>query len=351
MTGPNLTRRGLLGGAAALSLAGLLSACSSAKAASRPATVNIGYFPNVTHAPGLIADQAGFFESRLQSVSATASTKSFNAGPDVVQAILSGSLDVAYIGPNPTITAYLQSRTAGVRVVAGATSGGASLVVKPEIRSLADLKGKRLATPQLGNTQDVGLRYWLTQQGLTATTDGGGDVAILPQANSAAVQSFSTGAISGGWLPEPYASQLVKAGGVVLVDERTLWPDRAFVTTHVIARRAFAEESPETLRAVLEAHLDALDLTSKNAAAAQQSVAAQIKKITTTDLDPALLAAAWGNLAFTADPLAATLKQSADHAAAVGLLPNKPSDGFASLWKLDQLNVALQARGLPAVSA
>lgn len=346
----SLSRRGLLAGGAA-ALGGVLAACSPARAATSGGTVNIGYFPNVTHAPGLVGDATGLLSKRLDEVKATSTVKSFNAGPDVIQAILSGSLDISYIGPNPTINAYVQSKGAGVRVIAGSTSGGASLVVRTGIASAADLRGKKLATPQLGNTQDVALRYWLKSQGLTATKDGGGDVSILPQANSAAVQAFKAGAIDGGWLPEPYASSLLKAGGTVLLDERTLWPNGKFVTTNIIVRADFLTQRPETVRAFLEAHLDALDAIAKDPEAAQAAVAAQIKKITSQEQDRTLLGGAWKNLAFGADPLAATLKTSADHADAVGLLATKPTDGFAKLWSLDQLNAALTARSQPPVSA
>jgi NitT/TauT family transport system substrate-binding protein len=351
MTHPH--RRPAAVAAALTSLAMLLTGCSAASA-SAPAKleqVNIGYFPNLTHAPGLVADAGGYLTSRFSTLGVKVSTKSFNAGPDVIQAILSGSLDISYIGPNPTVTAYIQSQGQGIRVIAGSTSGGASLVVKPGITSVAQLKGKKLATPQLGNTQDIALRYWLTQNGLTATEDGGGDVSILPQQNSAAVQAFSTGQIDGAWVPEPYATRLVEAGGTVLVDEKSLWPDGKFVTTNVIARTEFVQQHPDAVRAFIDAHLDALDEISKEPAKAQQVAADQIQKITGQSTPAATLAAAWKNLQFTADPLASTLKESADHASAVGLLPNKPSDGFANLWDVAILNDALAARGAQKVTA
>lgn len=352
-----LSRRSAFG-AAALALGGLAAGCAST--AAQPASsgapraagpvVNVGYFPNVTHAPGLIADHRGFLPARLAAAGSTASTKSFNAGPDVIQAILGGSLDISYIGPNPTVTAYIQSRGVGIRVIGGSTSGGASLVVRPGITSPEQLRGTRLATPQLGNTQDVALRYWLSTQGLTATKDGGGDVSILPQKNSTAVQAFATGAIDGGWLPEPFATALVRAGGAVLLDERSLWPEGRFVTTNIIARTAFLEERPQVVRAFLDAHLDALDAIAEDAAAAQAAVAEQIERITSQGIEAAVLDAAWSNIEFTADPLADTLRKSAEHADSIGLLPEKSSDGFARLWDVTLLNEALTARNLPKVA-
>ena len=165
------------------------------------------------------------------------------------------------------------------------------------------------------------------------------------------MQAFAAGEIDGGWLPEPFATRLVNAGGTVLVDERTLWPQGQFVTTNVIARTEFVEDHPELVRAFLDAHLDALDKIESEPDAARAAVAAQIKKITEQDIAPALLATAWGNLEFTPDPLPATLKTSADHAEAVGLLPDKPSDDFAKLWELTVLNEALTARGQSQVGA
>ncbi|MFN8075727.1 MAG: ABC transporter substrate-binding protein [Kineosporiaceae bacterium] len=353
-------RRAALVGLAVV-VGGLLSACGgddadtkpAATGASAPSTadtvpVNIGYFPNLTHAPALIAEQEGFFTKRIGE--GKVKTQSFNAGPDVIQAIFGGSLDISYIGSNPTITAYAQSEGAGVRVIAGAASGGASLVVKPEIKGAADLKGKTLATPQLGNTQDVALRYWLKQNGLNTTTEGGGDVSIKPQKNSQGLQAFVSGQVDGAWVPEPFATQYVQKGAVRLIDETSLWKDGKFVTTNVIVRTQFLKEHPETVRAFLEAHLDAIQLAEKDPAKAQSDVIAQIKKITDQDTKPETVAEAWKFITFSADPLTAALKESANHADEVGLLEKKPSDGFAGLWDLAALNAALKSRGLPEVS-
>lgn len=311
--------------------------------------MRIGYFPNVTHAPGLVADSEGFFTKRIGAGRVT--TRAFNAGPDVIQALFSGSLDISYIGPNPTITAYAQSQGAAVRVIAGAASGGAAFVVKPSITSPDQLRGTRLATPQLGNTQDVALRYWLSTKGFKTTAEGGGEVTIRPQKSAAALQSYVSGQLDGAWVPEPYASQFVAKGAHVLVDERSLWPDGRFVTTNIVVRTQFLTEHPETVQAFLEAHLDALDLITKDAARVRRDVVSQIGKLTGHTLEADTLAAAWKNLSFTADPLAATLKQSAEHAATVGLLENKPRDGFAGLWDLRALNTALKARGESEVSS
>lgn len=360
------TRRRLLTTAAAACAGLLLTACGAGAQAASPADsaaatgsaapsaaqtvpVKIGYFPNVTHAPALLADAGGLFTRRIGSGKVT--TQSFNAGPDVIQALFSGSLDIAYAGPNPTITAYAQSKGAAVRVIAGAASGGAALVVKPSITSPEQLRGLTLATPQLGNTQDVALRYWLSTRGFRTDVNGGGDVRIRPTKNAAALQSFASGQLDGAWVPEPYATQFVAKGAHVLVDERSLWPGGRFVTTNIVVRTEFLAQHPQTVRAFLEADLDAVDLIGRDPARAQQDVIAQIAKLTGQTLSAPTVADAWKNLAFTADPLADTLKQSAAHAAAVGLLPDQPADGFAKLWDLGVLNAALKARGQNAVTS
>lgn len=347
-------RRLVLGVAMATAAGILMSACgsgdsssSSTEASGAPEAVRIGYFPNLTHAPALIADKEGYFTRRLGQVK----TQSFNAGPDVIQALFSDSLDISYIGPNPTITAYAQSQGQAIRVIAGAASGGASLVVRDGISSPADLKGKKIATPQLGNTQDIALRHWLRGQKLAADTEGGGDVGVVPQKNATALQSFVSGQIDGAWVPEPFATLFQEKGAKVLVDETTLWPDGKFVTTNVVVRTEFLREHPDKVAAFLEAHLDAVDLTRDDPAKAQAAVIGQIKALTGQDTDPGAVEKAWKNLTFTADPLSATLKTSAEHAAAVGLLDNQPSDGFSGLWDLAPLNTALTARNQPEVTS
>ena len=160
-------------------------------AAPEITTVRLGYFPNLTHAPGLIATQKGLFKSELKALDLTLTPTAFNAGPDVVTALFADSLDCSYIGPNPAINAYVQSEGAAVRIVAGSTSGGAALVVRDGVNAAADLAGLTIATPQLGNTQDVAARNWLSEQGFTTDLEGGGDVSIKPQSNSDARAAFS----------------------------------------------------------------------------------------------------------------------------------------------------------------
>src|SRR4051812_15198763 len=197
-------------------LAGVLTlaACgSSSKSSSSPGTdggggggkttLHLGYFPNVTHAPAIIGVQNGSFASTL-GPDVKLDTKTFNSGSEAVTALLAGALDASFVGPNPAINAY-QKSNGDYRIVAGTASGGAYLVVKPSITSAAELKGKKIATPQLGNTQDVALRTWLNKNGLHQTKDGG-DVTVTPQENAITLTSFKQGSIDGAWVPEPWAT-------------------------------------------------------------------------------------------------------------------------------------------------
>ncbi len=335
----------LLASAAAVSLAGCGGDSADASSDGGGVTVRLGYFPNLTHATAIVGVEDGHFADSLGSN--TLKTQTFNAGPEATQALLSGALDATYIGPGPATNAYAKSGGEAVRVVSGATSGGAALVVKPEITSVEDLKGKKIATPQLGNTQDIALRSWLKEQGLATTTEGGGDVQILPQENSQTADTFATGQIDGAWVPEPYLSRLVNDGGKVLVDERELWPDGEFVTTNLIVRTEFLEEHPDVVKQLLEGQIAANTAVNDDPAHAQQVVGAAIGELTGKPLDPALVTQAWKSLTFTSDPLPATLITGAEHATAVGLL--EEIENLEGIYDLTLLNEVLQAEGLPKV--
>jgi NitT/TauT family transport system substrate-binding protein len=323
-----------------------LAGCSPSRDGG-PASVRLGYFANVTHAPALVGMEKGFFAEAL-GADAKLETRSFNAGPEAVEALFSNALDITYIGPNPAINAFAQSHGEAIRIVAGATSGGAALVVAPSITSPAQLKGAKLATPQLGNTQDVALRAWLKQQGLTANLEGGGDVSIAPQANAQTLETFRAGVVQGAWVPEPWSTRLVlEGGGTVLVDERSLWPDGKFVTTHVIVRAEFLEQHPALVEKVLRAHLRAVDFLNADPAAGRQLVNAAIGKLTGKELPAATIEGAWKSLEFTVDPIASSLFESAEHATSVGLLEPVSLDG---IYDLSLLNGMLATAGRPQIA-
>src|SRR6266545_2843607 len=250
--------------------AGVLAACggsggsSSGTKAGGETTVTLGYFPNITHATAIVGTQKGLFAKHLGS-GVKLKTATFNAGPAAVEAIFSGAVDASYVGPNPSINAWAKSHGKAIKIISGAASGGAALIVKPSIKGVGDLKGKKIATPQLGNTQDVALRYWLKQHGLKTDKEGGGDVNILPQDNSQTVQTFEQGTIDGAWVPEPYASRLLIEGkGKKLIDEKTLWPGGRFVVTDLVVRTDFLNKHPDLVNKLLAASVEANDFINKN---------------------------------------------------------------------------------------
>ncbi|KKK04780.1 ABC transporter substrate-binding protein [Micromonospora sp. HK10] len=306
-----------------------------------PVTLRLGYFPNITHAPALVGVEKGIFAQKLGS-DVTLETKTFNAGPAAIEAVFSGALDATYIGPNPTVNAFSKSKGEAVRVISGAASGGVALVVKPEITSAEQLRGKKIATPQLGNTQDVALRFWLKEKGLQTTKEGGGDVKVIPQENAQTVETFGSGAIDGAWVPEPFVSRLLNAGGKVLVDERDLWPDRKFVITNLLVSTKFLKAHPDVVKKLVEGQVAANEFVNSKPDEAQQAISEHIGKITGKPLDLKLIKQAWPTLEFTNDPIPASLKTGLDHAVAVGL--TQPVD-LNGLYDLTYLNEVLKAQG------
>ncbi len=348
-----------------------LAACSGASGAASPATsplgsapasspagsgsggvpgplaydgpVRFGVFPNITHAPGLIA-LADDGQLRKLLPNADIEVGAFNSGTPAIEAVFADAIDLTFIGPNPAINAFAKSKGEAVRVISGSTSGGAFLVVKPEITTAAALKGKTLAAPSLGNTQDVALRSWLKAQGLSTDTAGGGDVSIVNQENAQTLETFQAGTIAGAWLPEPWATRLVQeAGAKVLVDERDLWPDGKYVTTQLLVTTKFLAANPEVVKRVLLATIQAVDEANADPATAQATVNTEIEKYTTKKLGSGLLAAAWKNLTFTVDPIASSLQKSATDARALELLKD-PGD-LSKLYDLRLLNELLGSLG------
>jgi NitT/TauT family transport system substrate-binding protein len=309
-------------------------------------TVRLGYFPNITHATPIVGLEKGILAKSL-GPDVKLETQTFNAGGQAIEAIFAEGLDATFIGPNPAINAFAKSNGEAIRILAGATSGGAYFVVKPEINSAGDLKGKKLATPQVGNTQDVALRSWLGEQGLKVKQGEKPDVEIIAQENAQTLETFRSGAVDGAWVPEPWASRLVKeAGGKVLVDEKDLWPDGKYVTTHLIVRTKFLEEHPEVVEALVRGHVEANDFVNSNSDEAKSTTGAAIEKITGRGLPKEVIDAAWENLTFTIDPIASSLKKSAEDAAKLGFIEKVDLNG---IYDVSHLNKVLEQNGKSAI--
>jgi NitT/TauT family transport system substrate-binding protein len=341
----------LTAGVAAVSL--LAAGCASSNATgatsgSGPVTLRLGFLANITHEPALVGIAKGFFAKDLGK-NVTLKTTVFSTGTEETTALLAGQLDAAYVGPNPAINAWQKSNGTAIKIISGAASGGASLVVKKGITSAAQLKGKSLATPSLGNTQDVALRFWLKQHGLNTTPTGGGDVAIKPiKPNSAAVLEFQSGQIDGGWEPEPYATEMVLDGGTRLVNEASLWPGGKFVTTNLVVSQSFLKAHPSTVNGLLKGQIAANSYINANSTAAASAANAELTKLLGKGLKPNVLAAALPYIHFTNDPIASSLVTDAQHGVAVGLLT--PVKNLSGIYDLGPLNALLKAAGQPQVS-
>jgi NitT/TauT family transport system substrate-binding protein len=341
----------LAAGVAAVTLLGAGCATPSTAASgsgSAPVVLRLGFLGNITHEPALVGIAKGFFAKELGK-NVTLKTSIFSSGTDETTALLAGQLDAAYVGPNPAINAWQKSSGTAIKIISGAASGGASLVVKKGITSAAQLKGKALATPSLGNTQDVAVRYWLKQHGLTTTPTGGGDVSIKPiKPNSAAVLEFASGQIAGGWEPEPYATEMVLDGGTRLVNEASLWPGGKFVTTNLVVTQSFLKAHPSAVTGLLKGQIEANSYINANASAAAGAANAELTKLLGKGLKPNVLSASLQYITFTNDPIASSLLADAQHATAVGLL--SPVKNLSGIYDLGPLNTLLKAARQPQVS-
>jgi NitT/TauT family transport system substrate-binding protein len=322
------------------------SAASSASSASSgssaaPVTVRLGYLANITHAPALIGIKNGYFASDLGSAG-TLKTTVYSSGTQETTAILAGQIDAAYVGPNPAINAFQKSNGTAVKIISGVATGGASVVVKPGITSVSGLKGASVASPSLGNTQDVAVRYWLKQNGLNTNTTGGGDVSIKPTApNSAAVLEFKSGQIAGASEPSPYDVEMVQDGGTVLLSEPG-------VTTLLVVTQSFLSAHPAVVADLLKANLQALDYIKSDPAGAEAAANAELASYTGKPLSSMVLDPAFKEITFTDDPDAASLAQDAQEAASLGLLK---STNLSGIFDVSPLNSILSADDKPSVSA
>jgi NitT/TauT family transport system substrate-binding protein len=344
-------RKGLLAAAvaaAAVLAAGCGSSSASSGGGSGPVVLRLGFLANITHEPALVGLEKGFFAKELGK-NVTLKTTVFSSGTEETTALLAGQLDAAYVGPNPAINAWQKSNGTAIKIISGAATGGASLVVKKGITSAAQLNGKSLATPSLGNTQDVALRYWLKQHGLATTPTGGGDVAIKPiKPNSAAVLQFKSGQLDGGWEPEPYATEMVLDGGTRLVNEASLWPAGKFVTTELVVTQSFLKDHPSAVNGLLQGQIKTIGYISANGQAAAQAANAELTKLLGKGLPTDVLTQSLAYLHFTNDPIAQSLATDAQHAVAVGLLKPVSLNG---IYDLGPLNKLLTAAGEPQVSS
>ncbi|HZA01701.1 MAG TPA: ABC transporter substrate-binding protein [Hyphomicrobiaceae bacterium] len=305
----------------------MLALAMASAALAEATTLRIGHFPNVTHAHGLVAHNftrqgKGWFEQRL-GPDVKMEWFIYNAGPSAMEAIFANSIDLTYVGPNPALNAYAKSRGEEIRIVAGSTNGGAALVVQPDsgLKTAADFRGKKIATPQLGNTQDVSARAWLTAGGLKITQTGG-DAYVLPTANPDQLALFKQKQLDAVWTVEPWVSRLeLEANGKVLLEE----PDA--VTTVLVSSARFLDARRELARKFVAAHRELTAWITSNPQEAQRMVRDELAAETRAALPPELVARAWGRIIVTSDVRREVLDKFVASAQTVGFLRGAPDLG------------------------
>jgi len=314
--------------AAVLLAAVSFSACDKGKSGSesgtpgqsQPLTLRVGHFPNITHAQALVAANftrqgKGWFEERL-GPGTKIEWYVYNAGPSAMEALAAGSIDLTYVGPNPALNLYVKSRGEEVRIVAGSADGGAALVVQPDGRlsKPEDFRGKSIATPQLGNTQDVACRAWLKQQGY-AINQLGGDVRVLPTANPDQLSLFTSRQIDGVWTVEPWVSRLeLEAKGKVYLEQKDS------ITTVLVASAQLVGAKKDVVKKFVAAHAELTEWINQHPDEAKKMVNAELKEVTKREMSAELIDKAWPRLHFTSDITRESLDSFVKEAQSVGFL-------------------------------
>jgi len=322
-------------------LAGLTvlgAGCKREPAAGSPdAPLRLGFFPNITHAQALVGNAEGAFGS--QPGLGRLEVKQFNAGPAAMEALVAGSLDVSYVGSGPAINTFLKAGRE-LRIISGAVNGGAVLVVK-NVKSAGELKGKKLASPQLGNTQDISLRYWLKQKGLVTNLQGTGDVQIIPLSNPDILAQYINGGIEGAWVPEPWGARMVaEGGGHILVDERDLWPERRFPSTVIVTTRKVLETQRPRVAALLRAHVQLTERWKQDPVSFATTVNAAFGRLTSKPMPGPIIQESFTRLEPSLDPVPSALATAAQHAKELGFTTDADINGLVDLSVLNEVRGA-----------
>ena len=310
--------------------------------------LRIGYFSNINHAQAVIGLGNGDFQKELGGIKVE--TQVFNAGPSAIEALFANRIDVTYVGSNPAINGYIKSDGQGLRIIAGAASGGAVFVVRDDagINSTADFAGKKFASPQIGNTQDIALRSYLLKNGYK-TTENGGNVQVIPANNPDILTLMTKKEIDGAWVPEPWGAKLVKeANGKILVDERNLWPNGKFVTSQIVVRTDYLKNHPDIIKKLLEAHVDETIWINNNKDQVSHTFNAQLEKLTGKTIPDDEFQNAFSRLEITYDPIKESLYKSAGDAFDLGFLGDKKPD-LSNIYDLTLLNQVLEEKNLQTI--
>lgn len=327
-------------------LACLLLPCRS-EAEGGGRRLRLGYFPNITHAQALYARATGEFE---KAVGVLIEWVPFNAGPSAIESLFIDAVDATFLGPSPTINGYIKSKGEKFVIVAGAASGGAGLVVREDSRIAGekDFNGRVIATPQLGNTQDLAARAWFAAKGYRLKEQGG-TVALVPLSNPDQLTMFKKKQIDGAWTVEPWLSRLeLEGSGRLFLDEKTLWPDGRYVTTHLVVNKKFLAMNQDLCGKLLAAHVEVTRRINADKGAAAKILNEQLKKETGKALKAEVITRALDRVELTWDPIAPSLRKSAETAHKIRFLRQAPR--LEGIYSLNLLNAVLREKNLPEVS-
>jgi NitT/TauT family transport system substrate-binding protein len=323
----------------------LLPSLAHALTGAKP--LRLGYFPNITHAQALYARATGEFE---KAIGIPIEWVPFNAGPSAIEALFIDAVDATYVGPSPTINGYIKSKGAKFVIVAGSASGGAGLVVRQDsgIAVEKDFNGKVIATPQLGNTQDLAARAWFADKGYRLKEQGG-TIDLVPLSNPDQLTMFKKKQIDGAWTVEPWLSRLeLEGAGRLFLEEKSLWPDGRYVTTHLVVNKRFLAEHQELWKKLLTAHVEVTQRINAGKGAAAKLINEQLRKETGKALKAEVITRALDRVELTWDPIASSLRKSAEFAHKIRFLRNAPQ--LEGIYALKLLNMVLREKNLPEVS-
>lgn len=334
----------------------ILAVCAVACRAEAAKTVlRVGHFPNITHPQGLIGHALSrtdrkWFEERL-GPEVEVQWFVYKAGPSAMEAMLAGTIDITYVGPNPAVNAYLRTEGEDIRILCGSCNGGAALIVQPDgrIAKDSDFRGKKIATPQLGNTQDVAARTWLRSKGLRIVLTGG-DAEVIPTANADQLVLFKQKRLDAVWTVEPWVTRLLQeADGRIYFEEKTLWPETGgkYVTTHLVARARFLARHRDLLKKWVAAHVELTQWILDHPDESRKLANSEMKAETSRPMADKVLDEAWKRLEPTWDPVSPSLAKSAEAAYRLGFLRNHPD--LRRIYQLDLLNEVLREKGLKEV--
>jgi NitT/TauT family transport system substrate-binding protein len=332
------------GAFACILMAGLV--CGASGKERDASELRLGYFPNLTHAQALYARATGEFET---NTGVRIKWTAFNAGPTAIESLFTDAIDATFVGPSPTINGYIKSRGEKFVIVAGGASGGAGLVVRMDsgIAGEKDFANKTIATPQLGNTQDIAARVWFAEKGYKLR-ERGGNVSLVPLSNPDQLTMFKKKQIHGAWTIEPWMARLeIEGGGRLFLEEKALWPNGKFVTTHLVVSKGYLAGHQEIVKKLIAGLVEVTARINADKTAAAVILNEQIKKETGKTLKAEVIQKAMSRVEFTWDPICSSLKKSADAAHTVGFTRKVPALG--GIYSLNLLNEVLKEKNLPLV--